>query len=360
MKRFLRNTSFIILPLLIIIPLVNYSVDPGHVYGGYEQEVASLLTKHTYVTNTNPNLDHRRLKKSMIDSCQHDVDMLLLGASSINSISEDMFRDRHILNLGVSGASFMDIASILYYYLQQRSAPKTIMISIDPQHFHGNYGDPRWSVFKQAYFDFCRNVLQEEPPTTDEYEKWTNLFSLSYFQEAAVAYLWQKKMEILYNWDFKIHTNDNGLQPADLAEGSAICYDGSFIPRRDVDIWPESKNDIDIHIKPIYRWIYQELSNEEITHWHKFILFIQQQGIKLYLFKTPYHPALYKRAMTDKQYVGAKLAMEYVNKLADEHNVEVIGDYNPATYNLSESDFYDELHVHRSVYRQIFSNAKIE
>ena len=360
MKRFLRNISFIILPLLIIIPLVNHSVDPGHVYGGYEQEVASLLQNHRYVTNTNPNLECRRLKKSMIDSCKRDVDLLILGSSSVMMISEDMFKNRHVLNIGVSGAAFTDIASFLYYYLQHHSAPKTIIIGVDPQHFNGNFVDPRWRVVKQAYIDFCHNVLHETPPPTNPFDKWSNLYSLSYFQESVKVFLWQKGMEIFNNWDFSLHTTNHEIQAADVAQGVAVCYDGSYVFWSDEEFLPPSERKIVPNFKPIYIWMYDELSNREIEHWHKLIQFIQQKNIKCYLFTTAYHPVLYKRAMTDNQYEGAKAAMEYVNMLSEEYNVQVIGDYNPATYGLTESDFHDGFHMHRIIYRHILENAEIE
>ena len=97
MKKFLLAAVIVLLPLMSI-PVVNYTIDPSHIYDHYEQKIVSLLQHHPYVTNVDQNMDERSYKKSLIDSCKTDADVLVLCSSSVMSISESMFKEKSLLN----------------------------------------------------------------------------------------------------------------------------------------------------------------------------------------------------------------------------------------------------------------------
>lgn len=359
MKKFLLHISIVLLPLLCI-PVVNYLVDPGHIYGHYEQEIASLLQHHRYVKNINPNFDHRRLKKALIESCHRDIDMLILGSSSVIYISEDMFDNKNVLNLGVSAATYKDISALLYHYIQLHGAPKEVIIAVDPQHFSGTHDDARWKNISQEFLAFSHDVLSEDVAITFDYEKWTNLLSPTYFKESVIAFLWQKRREYMYDWDFTIQTTDNDITATDIEYSAVVANDGSIIPWKDIDLRPQEETKVITHVIPIKQWEYHELSSKEIDRWRKLIEFIQQQGIKLYFFESCYHPVLYKSLATEKRYDGARQAMLFIPELAKEYGIEMIGTYDPARYDFSDPDFLDALHMCRSAYRKVLGDAQIE
>lgn len=359
MKKFLLHISIVLLPLLCI-PVFNYTVDPGHVYGNYEQGIAALLQHHRYVKNINPNFEHRRLKKALIESCDRDIDMLILGTSSAIYISEDMFDHKKILNLGVSAGTFKDISALLYHYIQMHGAPKEVIISVDPHHFNGANDDARWKNLSKEVDAFYHDVLSEDIAITFDYEKWTNLLSPSYFKESVIVFLWQKRMEYMYGWDFAFQTTEGDITAADTEQSVVVCNDGSIIPWRDPNLRPGEERKRITYVKPIWQWDFHELSSKEIDHWCKLIEYIQQQGIKLYFFETCYHPVLYKSLATEKRYDGARQAMMFIPELAKEYGIEIIGTYDPARYDFSDPDFLDALHMCRSSYRKILRDAQIE
>lgn len=344
MRKFIQHISWVCIPLLCI-PLVNYFIDPAHMYDHYEQQIVSLLQEHKYVINVDPDKDERALMKAMIDSCERDIDVLILGSSRIMLLSEKMFGGKHILNVGVSGATYEDIAALLYHFLQKHKPPQTIILGIDPQHFNANIGDTRWKSIDKEYAAYSKEVLQENVSCGFNTEKWANLFSIPYFKESVRYYAKHRCSN-----EIRMKAVDCEIEAEDIETGSAIGYDGSLIYGREYEMLPLSTTNTKAKNETYQQWEnYTELSAREIWRWEKLIqyIYIYEQDIKLYFYKAAFHPITYKRMMEEARYEGMRKGMEQIDKIAKENDIVLIGSYNPDDYHLRDSDFYDGMHMRR-------------
>lgn len=338
MRKFIIQFIIFLLPLLCI-PIANYVIDPSHIYDDYGQQVVSTLQGHRYVINVDPDKDERLLMKAMIDSCKKDIDVLILGSSRVMQISEDMFDNKRVLNLGVSGATYEDITGLLYLYLQGHKTPKAIIIGIDPQHFNANIGDTRWKSIDREYARYSEDVLGEKVSCGINLEKWENLFSVTYFQEAIKYYKRPKRY---------LQAIDYDIQGTDIEYGIAIRYDGSSVYGREYETRSLTKTNHEAQTEIYSQWEnYKELSTRELNRWQNLIQYARQQCVELYFFEAAFHPIVYHRLTMDAQFEGMKKGMEYVEKMAEENGITQIGSYNPDDCHLCDSDFYDGMHMRR-------------
>lgn len=340
MKQFILRLLLVILPVVLLIPTVNYYIDPAHVYSyeEYEKGIVSALQSHKYVTNVDANHNERYFKKVLIDSSKTgDIDFLVLGSSRIMLISNDMLEGYNILNLGVSGATYEDITALCYYCIKTCGFPRKVLIGIDPQHFNENIGDMRWTELTKEYNDYKRDVLKDSTILRTEDKKKSNLFSPSYFQ-SSIIYLRKKS----FRFEGQIP-----IQAVDSVDGiNAICRDGSILYGREYT--DRSLELIDQEALSIEygQWeSFNDLSQNEIVRWQRFVEYLQSNGIQIYFQEAAFHPVTYQRFLNEPKYKGMVLAMDYVNELANMYDIPILGAYNPTKYGLNNSDFYDGMHM---------------
>ena len=340
MKQFITRLILTILPVVLLIPAVNYYVDPAHVYSykEYEKGIVSALQSHKYVTNVDANHNERYFKKVLIDSCKtREINFLILGSSRIMLISDDMLGDAIVLNLGVSGATYEDITALCYYYIKKYGFPRKVLIGIDPQHFNENIGDSRWTELTKEYNDYKRDVLKDSTVLSANDNKISNLFSPSYFQ-SAIKYLWKNSFHL---------EGQIPIQAVDIADGiKVVCRDGSILYDREyTNRSLEMVNKEALSLEYGQWESFNDLSQNEIVRWKCFIEYLQSNGIQIYFQEAAFHPITYQRFLNEPKYKGMVLAMDYVNELANMYDIPILGAYNPTKYGLNSSDFYDGMHM---------------
>lgn len=339
MKKFVLRIILILLPVAVIVPVVNIYVDPAHVYSyeKYERSIVSILQSNKYVTNVDLNHNERYFKKSLIDSCQEDIDILILGSSRVMLISNEMFHDTRILNLGVSGATYEDITALCYYYIKNKGVPHKVIIGIDPQHFNENIGDTRWTELTKEYNEYKKDILKDSNLFPIEHKKIKNIYSPSYFQ-SSFKYLCKNK--------FRIST-DRNLQALENADGyKVICNDGSI--KYGIEYDNRSIEEIEklSHTLEYGQWEnFTDISQYEIYRWRCLLDYLQSLGIEIFIQEAAYHPITYLRFLTETKYMEMINAMDSMDKLAREYNIPILGAYNPQKYNLKSIDFYDGMHM---------------
>lgn len=345
MKKFIIHISFIFLPLLVI-PVLNYMVDPAHLFDNYEQELVSILQRNEYVINVSPNFNERKFKRTLIDSCKQDVDVLVLGSSRVMLLSEPMFDGQTLLNLGMSGATFEDISGILYHYLQKGKCPCQIIIGIDPQHFNASIGDARWLELQDDYAQFSRNILGEKYTPRPQLEKYKTLFSISYFHEAIKSFRSRKKSAGLEGVSL--------IAGKDIPCGVGLRKDGSYVYGRDMEMLSIAETNKQAKEESYEQWDgFTVISKYETQRWKRLMGYIKEHNIDICLYKVPYHPIMYHRLVSDEKYEMMAQAMVYADQLAKDANVRIVGSYNPDDFNFAHEDFYDGMHVRKCALERI-------
>ena len=340
MKQFILRLILIILSVVLLIPTVNYYIDPAHVYSyeEYEIGIVSALQSHKYVTDVDANHNERYFKKVLIDSCKtRDIDFLVLGSSRIMLISNDMLEGANILNLGVSGATYEDITALFYYYVKKYGFPRKVLIGIEPQHFNENIGDTRWTELTKEYNDYKGDVLKDSTILPVENKKISNLFSPSYFQ-SAIKYLRNNSFYFARQIPIQAVDDANGIK--------VICRDGSI--QYDREYTDRSHDVVEKEALSLEygQWEnFADLSPREIARWQCFLEYLQSNGVQIYFQEAAFHPITYQRFLNEPKYKGMVLAMDYVDELAKMYDISILGAYDPAKYGLTSSDFYDGMHM---------------
>ena len=113
MKKFIIYVLSIVIPIFGGIALVNYLVDPGHIYSSsYIEDVVEGARRGLCVTNVG-NMDERIFKKKLIEVYKgKEFDFLVIGSSRVMTISEDCLNGGTLLNLGVSGSKLEDMIAL--------------------------------------------------------------------------------------------------------------------------------------------------------------------------------------------------------------------------------------------------------
>ena len=348
MKKFILRIIIILLPLTII-PIVNYTIDPAHVYGhgAYEEKLCSMLKEYdTNVTNVDKNFNVRYFKKLLCLSTADSVNMLILGSSRVMNISQYNYPPS-ICNLGVSGAITEDIASLLYIYLENNPKPTKILMGTDPQFFNPD-ADSRWHFFDKEYSSYLA-MFNKEGISRDklQYEDFCNLFSITYFREALNYWKENKDLPPLT----PISEQDSVFAPTYRPNGSsygANQYKFGTTEEAATFVYGQWLN-------------YQRVDTCRVEDFERLIQYIQvTNGIKLYFWFAPYHPATYNNLMTAPQYSGMREAMTLMREIAHKYDIQIIGSYNPSECNCNDSCFSDGMHFNRWGLERIVATFPME
>ncbi len=364
MKKFIFNL-LIYFPVLIIIVVVNYFVDPAHRYArkNYVSVIVKMLDQG-HVTNIDDNFDERELKLLLAaDRAKTDVDMLILGSSRAMLISEQLFPGKTCLNLSVSGAGMNDEAALFQACLRNQIRIKRVILLVDPHFFNEmNSGFPG-KALEHDYQDYlqasgkkesCKesftpqdnriSALKAIEEFFSKLDRKMNVLSPSYFQKA-IQHLITKEGSSLYNTEHY----DN--------PGNTIHTDGSWSYNEKFRNQPQKEIDRSGMLYHYKGWDhYNSLSQQKIEELEQLISYIRGNGCEVLILNSSYHPYTYKRLISLKEYRCLKTAMELIPKLAVTHQLQIIGTFDPAKSHCEKTDFYDAMHMSAQGIEKIISS----
>ena len=85
-----------------------------------------------------------------------------------------------------------------------------------------------------------------------------------------------------------------------------------------------------------------------------FLQTLQNDGVKIIFWLAPFHPLSYDTIKNDPHcHLGIEAEL-FFRQTAQKNNIEVIGSYDPAKYNLTNNLFYDSIHPKRAAIQTIF------
>ena len=181
MKKFLKKILLISTPLMILLVVINYFIDPAKIYDSkYEKKISNILINGNFVTNIN-NYDERILQKEIINSMRNPKEVLVFGSSRTMLINSSFFPNKTFFNNSVSGASYEDFIAIFQIYKENNLLPKKIIIGIDPWLLNKNNRQIRWKSIESYY-----KKNKELTSYSFSFQKFSQLISLSYFQSAII------------------------------------------------------------------------------------------------------------------------------------------------------------------------------
>lgn len=336
MKKFLLYCIAILVPVFVGIPVVNYIVDPGHVYSeAFIDDVVEVLKQGKNVENVS-DLNERVFKEKYIKSLYgKSFDYVIIGASRVMTVSTEDFDSCRIINLGMSGSKLEDLAAIYELCKENDIHYKNVIIDIEPTYFNADDKDTRWKSLETYYNSFAG--LSSSAP---DYSLITNLFSASYFKSSLSHII--KGTEEIRVVDTKIN------------EGHTKIYDGSITHSKTARECSQSLIDFKAATETHHSFkLYNSLSIERIELFNKLINALRSDSVEITFFKAPYHPIFYKRITKS---VGMQKAFNYIDEFAKKNNIPIIGSFNPEDLGLKNTDFYDGTHPRKETVDKLFKN----
>ena len=344
MKKFIIYVLSIIIPVFGGMALINFLVDPGHVYSSsYIEDVVEGARRGLCVTNVG-NMDERIFKKKLIEVYKDkEFDYLVIGSSRVMTISEDCLSGSTLLNLGVSGSKLEDMIALYQICKENGITFKNVIIGTDPTLFNANDKDSRWESIGSYYYAYngAGNI-----DTESEFQRTLiqNLFSPSYFQSSikAIPNALAGSLKIQY---VKTYIN----------EGGAKRPDGSIYYAREYRETPQPSVDADA-VTCCHGSFnnFNSFSEERKRIYTEFVETLHNSGANIIIWCCPYHPIFYKRALEMK---GLPPSISFISKFSKESGFKIIGSFNPDDLGLSNKDFYDGFHVKKETVDRILLKA---
>lgn len=340
MKRFLITIIILILPFIIIIPCVNYIVDPANVWGNgnMEDKIIEGLSQKKNVTGCRSNLNERYLQRKFAElNAGKQFEYLILGPSRVMLISEKTLTSDSIINLGMSAAQLPDMIAMYEICKENNISFKRVIIGIDPTMFNPEMLDfDLWKENSEYYYRF--KGISGEKVSND---KISNLCSISYFQQCIQYFMkhgnWRKNIICTDLWD-----NTDATRHYD----GSISYPKEFRNR--------SQETVDSDAKKWNHNTFKKFEYVSSAQKEDFTLLIdqfQKNDVKIYFFCCPYHPYTYERICKNPAVVSA---MQYVYDYAKQNNISIISSYNPVDAKVNNASFYDAAHLKQESIDRIF------
>ena len=315
MKKLLKS-ALIFFPLVAVIFIVNYYVDPASLLNkSLEKEIAKAFLDGHNVSDVS-TIDDRAMIEFYFEQREESIDCLVLGASRGMQISKDTTGMENTFNSGVTGAEIRDIISIYSMYYDKFGAPENVILVLEPWTLSETYINKR--CITAGYYDFCNRM-----------------FSIGYFQQSINPIFsgdFNLKKEISITDDFY---GDEDIRHSD----GSYSYSSSYMNMPAVEMqafMADYKTKVPDLIK---KYSYSEKLCEQFT---VFVQELKDENVDVTFFIPPITPEYYEFLKTTDYFKCFSETWDTYVQIAKENEIEIIGEYNNES--LTESDFYDILH----------------
>ena len=340
MKRFLIIILILLLPFIIIIPCVNYIVDPANVWGNgnMEDKIIEGLSKKKNVTGCGANMNERYFKRKFSElNANKEFEYLILGPSRVMLISRKTLRNDSIINLGISAAQIAEMMAFCQICKENNIQYQKVIIGVDPTMFNPAMLDNEiWKENTEYYYRF-KGISDN----TNTHSEVSNLFSITYFKQCAQFLLkhgnWRKNIVYTDKWE-----NTDMTRHLD----GSISYPEDFRNRSQEKVDDDARNWNQATFKG-----FDYISTAQIEDFTLLIDYFRKKNIEIYFFCCPYHPYFYERLCKNPVFVDA---MQYVYDYANKNGINIISSYNPANAKVDNESFYDAAHLKQEAIDEIF------
>ncbi len=353
MKATLKSIPFMIImllkallfaPILFFIIWFNYTVDPSALFHGdkYELGIALALLDGFSILQYE-KLDERQINSLHIANSEEPMSVAVIGSSRGLQLGEDLIENRPFYNYGMVSAAFIDYCNIFYTMVKEDRVPENTIIVLDPWIFYSgpDYTDHRSDI--ELYQEFLSLGLGMEssyvPP--DNTENYQALYLPSHFQASVRYYL--KERDLVEKP--QIVSGDLMHFSTELKKyDGTIVYSEWFRNRTQDEIDFDALSLANIESSSVHA--FGELQKDDLEVFTKFIEYILSTETNLIFMLTPYHPIVYDK---EEELIEVRPGMfqveDYVNMIANEYDIPLIGSYDPEKVGCDNTDFYDHIHV---------------
>ncbi len=360
----------LVVPVLVVIVYVNYTVDPSSLYKLSREDSDEITAVDIMVTGQNAtnigNCNERLVRREYLNRMTQPVQTIALGSSRGAIVDSDMLKEQSFFNFSVVGATIEDF--IGYYGLlhQNDLLPNKVYFVIDPWILNDNYNGNGQDRYKEAvgdgYYYYMTEVLNKEvdpkvaeigalyKPFSEEKQsifslgkdKLLNLFSITYFQGSIYSVL--NDMQAQENAGYTVEPTENKFEYSDI-----IRFDGSYS-------YPEGYREVSTNEKTARAMAslpesvlgledFDEIDGENKKLLMEFVESIRKSGVEVEFLLLPISTVIYEHMEQNfDRYQNFFLCEETVREIANEYDCSVVGSYNPHEFGFDMSSFYDGYH----------------
>jgi len=341
-----------ITPIIVMIFGFDYYVDPANIFKGadFYRDIVTILLKGKNVAGIS-NLDDRLLQKELIGRLTHKKDIVVLGSSQIMQINSVMFPGYSFINNGVNRASVEDDMAIYWMYRKKGLFPSKILIGLNPYLLNKYNELNRYKSLLIEYNEIATylNVRNNNQNNADVVsDKYYELLSLGYFQTSFWYWVNQEK-------PFYLTVKAEEIQGVRHADGSlSYCY--SWRNRSPAKVYSDALVAVSQDPSNVYSNFgkFDSLDPDLIYKFDKLICLMQRDNVEVTFILTPYHPKVYQQLVENINYRIIKDAEKFFIEYAKNHNIRMIGSYNPSHFHFTNSDFLDDQHLRQEALYKIY------
>jgi hypothetical protein len=353
MKKFIKKSFIFLIPVILIVALTNYLVDPAHIFNDdYEKGMVEIIKDGNNIANIG-NYDERLFQKIYIEQLKKPNGLIVIGSSRSMQIREELFNDS-FFNNSVSGSTLEDYIAITQLYVENNKLPPKIILCVDPWIFNKNHGQERWETLKEYYQKFLKHnnlddesIIEKSLPNNLFENNIAELFSIKYFQES-IRFI----LTFSFNDDY-FSTKKKALPFNVKLNDGSLVYKSNFRNAGINEINNKAKNYIYGNIYSIEK--FSSINERYRDQFEALINFYGSKNVDVVLLLSPYHPIVYNYITKNKEYRMVKKVEGYLNEFANKSNVEIFGSYNPKKLDLNSDSFYDGMHPKEEVMEKLFN-----
>ena len=385
MIRFVLKLALLLLPLLIGMAWVNWSIDPAIVF----LEHANDPSRHRYENIVARDLlagHPHRLKTTCVELVVDElvfrhrpqIDALALGTSIAKPIHSGLFGGPHFFNASISGGRIEEMMAAYQLALDCGLRPRHILIEIDGRALGQRAPMAPSNLLRRAFRRLAVPNETERPPILSAiwhalvppgdaarsakdrgpFYPYDELISPRYFQ-FTIGFLvrrWQarneKPREIVSQFG---EANEALLYP----DGSLEWWDNALIQT------PESirlKVD-EVNTASIAAEEYRPVP-EKCRLYEAFVANLVQSGVDVEFLMLPPNPWYFEKAEEQWKRAGRQLPSveteAFIRSLAAKYKIRALGSLDPRRVGVQEADYIDDVHLRRDAIDRLFRTFKVK
>lgn len=343
MRPFLLRTLIALLPILLM-GAFNFFRDRAHIVrsASFIGEVLDSMQNGRQVAGLE-DYNERALARQIAQQYPTQPDVLILGSSRSAELTAWMCGGKDALNLSVSGAAWQDHVGLYMAASQHGKLPlvKQLYLCADPWLLNPNNGEVRWQTLN------------------DEVARAAHDWQIQGYRTPHSERQWMAKLREMFN---PLYAWENLTQPPvpffatidTVSTHKLVFANGSIRQQKEKDARGveetrdrarefASRKDL-FHLAKFDRIDSSGLQAMEIVGKE-----MQERGATVHLLLMPFHPLVYARMQTDRRYARVAAAEAAFRQLAAAQGWRISGSYDPAKAGMTELDFFDGMHLKRSV-----------
>ena len=344
------------LPVLLVTPVVNYTVDPANLFqprGKQEARMGAALLAGKNVVNFD-RYDDRAIGAYLLNHRSGHPNVLVLGSSRTLNIRGNLFPQSKFVNGSMLASTVREVLAAYAIVHRRGLHPDTVIVGMDPWMLNADAYDSRWQTI-ESDFDAALALLgvKDWPSHGQSVESPSRLgalFSADYLQQSIRSL---GNREDKPRWYVSGSTENEGFTR--LAEGS---YTYGKTQRTN------SQEAVDaLAEKYAADKIYMLNENARVDSTLLYAVTrllerIRADGSVPILYLPPYHPIVYDRVSRDPNHQIVAQAERVFRETASRLGISVVGSYDPAALGLTSADFYDGHHLRESGLAKVFSTLR--